>query len=164
MNLTETKELLAKIAAVDNRDLSEITAKAWFEVIGGLSYTVAERALVLARQDPKINWLEPRHILEKSRDAIGQLNREEISKQEPEDSTWKSCDKPTNYDEMVEFYRKLYQVAPWDAYTKTGQYTAGTTHTQPKQITVLVSENELASRIRQSADKVGWTVPEARWN
>lgn len=164
MNLTETKELLAKIAAVDNRDLSEITAKAWYEVIGGLSYTVADRALIMARSDPKINWLEPRHILEKSRDAIGELNREEIAKQEPEDSNWKPCDRPTNFDEMVTFYRELYEVAPWDAYTKTGQYTAGSIHTRPRQITVLVSESELASRIRQSADKVGWTVPEPRWN
>lgn len=164
MNLTETKELLAKIAAVDNRDLSEVTAKAWFEVIGGLSYTVAERALVLARQDPKINWLEPRHILEKSRDAVGLLNREQMMEQEPEENYWKSCDKPTNYNEMVEFYRKLYEVAPWDAYTLTGSYTPGTTYTQPKQITRLVSDTELASRIRQSADKVGWTIPEARWD
>ena len=164
MNLTEVKELLAKIAAVDNRDLSEITAKAWYEVIGSLSYTVADKALVLARQDPKINWLEPKHILEKSRDAIVQLNRQEALDQEPEESGWQPCDKPSNFEEMVTFYRELYKVAPWDAYTKTGSYTAGSTHTRPRQISRLVSEAELQSRIQQSADKVGWTVPVAQWN
>jgi len=164
VNLTEVKELLAKIAAVDNRDLSEITAKAWYEVVGSLSYTVADKALILARQDPRINWLEPKHILEKSRDAISQLNREEALNQEPEETSWKPVDKPSNYDEMVTFYRELYKVAPWDPYTRTGSYTAGSNYSRPRQIKILVSEAELQSRIQQSADKVGWTVPVARWD
>lgn len=164
MNLSETKELLAKIAAVDNRDLSETMAKAWFEVVGGLSYRVAERALILARRDPKIDWLQPKHIMEKSRDAIAELNREETAEQTPEETGWVACDRPSNYEEMVEFYRKLWEVAPWERYTKTGGMTAGTSYSRPQPIEIRVSGNELDRRIRESAKKVGWTVPEPRWD
>jgi hypothetical protein len=164
MNLTEVKELLAKVAAVDNRDLSEITAKAWYEVIGGLSFRVADRALVLARRDARINWLEPKHIIEKSRDAIAELNREETAKQEPEEGAWQACSKPTNFDEMCEFYRKLWEVAPWDRYVQTGGFTAGTSYSKPQRIETRVSATELDRRIRESAKKVGWTVPEPRWD
>ncbi len=164
MNLSETKELLAKIAAVDNRDLSELTAKAWYEVIGSLSFRVADKALVIARSDPKINWLEPKHILDKSRDAITELNREESRKQEPEEASWQSCKKPANFEQMVSFYRELYQIAPWDVYIKMKIYTEGPESANPKYVERLVNDTELVERIRQSANKVGWTVPEPIWN
>lgn len=164
MNLTEVKELLAKVAAVDNRELSEVMAKAWFEVIGSLSYRVAERALVLARRDSRIDWLMPKHIMEKSRDAIAELNREETARQEPEEGAWQACDRPSNFNEMVEFYQKLWQVAPWERYTHTGGFTAGTSYSKPQRIETRVGATELDRRIRESAKKVGWTVPEPRWD
>ena len=148
MTLTETKELLAKIAAVDNRDLSELTAKAWYEVISSISYKVAERALVLARQDPKINWLEPKHILAKSRDAIMELNQEQANKTMSDSDRWVPSDPPKNYAEILTFYRELYKVAPWDVY-------AGN---------VICYGSELDRRIQKSADKVGWAVPVPVWN
>jgi len=148
MTLTEVKELLAKIAAVDNRDLSEMTAKAWYEVISGISYQVAERALVLARQDPRINWLEPKHILGKSRDAIMELNQEQAKKSIPDEQRYNPSPPPKNYAEILTFYRELYKVAPWDPYTGN----------------VVAYGAELDRRIQQSADKVGWTVPVPIWN
>lgn len=164
MNLTETKELLARIAAVDNRDLSEATALAWHDVIGSLSYRVADRALTLARRDPQINWIEPRHILAKVHLAVAELNREAQAELEPEESDWQPCDRPANYDEMVEFYNKLWEACPWDRYTKTGSMTRGTTYTRPQPIEVRVGAAELDRRIRMSAQKMGWTIPEPRWN
>ena len=137
VTLTEVKELLSKVAAVDNRDLSELTAKAWYEVIGGVSYDVAQRALILARQDPRINWIEPKHILGKSRDAILDLNKERASHTMPDEDRWTPSQPPSNYAEMVKFYKDLYKIAPWHV------------------------DTDIA--IQRSADKVGWIVPVAKW-
>ena len=147
MTLNEVKELLSKIAAVDNRDLSELTAKAWYEVIGGISYQVADRALVLARQDPRINWLEPKHILGKSRDAIMELNQEQAKKSIPDEQRYNPSPPPENYAEIVSFYRELYKVAPWDPYTGN----------------LPCSGAELDRRIQGSADRMGWSVPVPIW-
>ena len=164
MNLRDTKELLARIAAVDNRDLSEATAQAWHEVIGHLSFPVAERALTLARQDPKVDYLQPKHIIEKTRDAINELNQVQRALEEPDESKWQACDKPINFDEVVEFWKQVYQHQPWDRYTKTGAVTAGTNHSKGAPIEINVSAQELDRRARQSAAKLGWDVPEMRWS
>jgi len=164
MNLRDTKELLAKIAAVDNRDLSEATAQAWHDVVGHLSFPVAKRALKLARQDPKVDYLQPRHIIEKTRDAISELNKSQRTLEEPDESKWQPCSKPVNFDEVVKFWNEVYQNEPWERYTKTGAVSAGTSHSPGVPIEINVSPQELDRRARQSAAKLGWQVPEMRWN
>jgi len=69
MNKSEVKLLLADVAAIDNRRVSEETVVAWHAVLGHLSLRVAQKALVLARQDEKVDYLEPKHIIALARDA-----------------------------------------------------------------------------------------------
>lgn len=66
MNKNECKQILEFIAAVDNRELTIAKLDAWFEVIGWLAFDVARQAVVLARQDSSIGWLEPKHVLAKA--------------------------------------------------------------------------------------------------
>jgi len=89
MNLAESKKLLDEVSAIDNRKLSNELVSAWHKVIGHLDYKVAERALVLARRDPQVQYLEPKHIVAKTRDAIIELNEEQRS-EVSEESEWKS--------------------------------------------------------------------------
>jgi hypothetical protein len=74
MNKLETERLVRKVALLDNRNVNDGVIEAWHEVVGHLSSIVAEAALIKARQDATINWVEPKHILAKSRDAIAELN------------------------------------------------------------------------------------------
>lgn len=87
MNKSEVKLLLADVAAIDNRRVSEETVTAWHSVIGHLSLHVAQKAHVMARQDEKVDYLEPRHIVSRSRDAIIAMNS---SKPSEEEKNWRS--------------------------------------------------------------------------
>jgi hypothetical protein len=69
MNLNETKMLLSEISSVDNRKLDESLAVSWQAIIGHLDFEMAKSALILARQDSTINYLEPRHIVAWSKEA-----------------------------------------------------------------------------------------------
>lgn len=63
MQPSQTSSLLAELAAVDNREVTPLTVEAWHSVIGHLEYHVARRALVKARQNQAIQYVEPKHIL-----------------------------------------------------------------------------------------------------
>jgi len=76
MRKSETELLVRKVAALDNRIVTDESVDSWHEVVGHIDFTVAERALVKARQDVSINWVEPRHVVAKARDAIIELNDE----------------------------------------------------------------------------------------
>ena len=85
----DTERIVRKVAVLDNRQVNEAVIDAWHEVIGHVDYLVAERALIKARQDPAINYLEPRHLVAKSRDAIIELNEEAraLARQAEEEGT-----------------------------------------------------------------------------
>ena len=70
MQQNELKKLLAEIAAVDNRKLTTEALEAWGRIIGHLSYEVASEALLKARKDPSIQYLEPRHIIDWSKQIL----------------------------------------------------------------------------------------------
>lgn len=84
MNLAQSKQLLEEVSAVDNRKLTPEMVSAWHKIIGHVDYAVAERALVLARRDPLIGYLEPKHIVGKVRDATIELN-DELRDKDPEE-------------------------------------------------------------------------------
>lgn len=75
MNLAETKKLLTQVAAVDNRKLSEETATAWQHILAHVPLEIAQEALTLARRDPNIQYLEPKHIVSWAKEAAFRLDR-----------------------------------------------------------------------------------------
>ena len=89
MNKAEVKLLLADVAAIDNRRVSDETVTAWHGVLGHLALPVAQRALVMARQDEKIEYLEPRHIVSRARDARMAMDAESRSRFD-EEASWRS--------------------------------------------------------------------------
>ena len=76
MNIAQSKQILEEVSVIDNRKLSNELVSAWHKIIGHLDYSVAERALLLARRDPNISYLEPKHVIAKVRDATIELNDE----------------------------------------------------------------------------------------
>lgn len=76
MQLSETKDILKSVAAVDNRTVTAETVTAWHEILKNLNYEVAKEGLRLAQQDPSIRYLEPRHIISWSKEASFRMNRE----------------------------------------------------------------------------------------
>lgn len=76
MNRLETERLVRKVAVLDNRTVNDAVIDAWYDVVGHVAYQVAERALIKARQDPNIQYLEPKHVVAKAREAIIELNDE----------------------------------------------------------------------------------------
>lgn len=93
MNKAEVKLLLADVAAIDNRRVSEETVTAWHAVLGHLSLPVAQRALIMARQDEKVEYLEPRHIVSRARDARMAMDAQSHSRA-LEEATWRSDPEP----------------------------------------------------------------------
>ena len=92
MNKSEVKLLLADVAAIDNRRVTEETVVAWHAVLGHLSLPVAQKALVMARQDEKVEYLEPRHIVSRARDARMAIDRGPEAR--AEEAKWRSEPEP----------------------------------------------------------------------
>lgn len=163
MDLSETKEILARIAAVDNRDLSEATAKAWHEIIGELNYSVAVRALKLAQRDPKVNWLQPKDIIAKVHDATTELNKEQQAEKIQDQREAIPSPKPSNFDEMIHFYTELKKISPWPKEVPSGAMTMGTQHSKPVAHYRQLTPMEIDREARKAAEKVGWEIPEPIW-
>jgi len=64
VNRTEVAQLLTLASLIDSRIVSVETVAAWHDVIGDLEYDFAYDAMVRARRDAKVKYLEPRHIVE----------------------------------------------------------------------------------------------------
>jgi hypothetical protein len=92
MNKAEVKLLLADVAAIDNRRVSEETVTAWTAVVGHLSLPVAQKALVMARQDEKVDYLEPKHIVSRARDARMAIDRGPVARSE--EAKWRAEPEP----------------------------------------------------------------------
>ena len=71
--------------AVDGRHLEIEKIKAWHNVIGSMPLDIAQRALRMARQDERIGYIEPKHIIGKAKEAAEAMDRqEERKKAQPE--------------------------------------------------------------------------------
>jgi hypothetical protein len=84
LNISETRELLQEIAAIDKRQITPETIQAWHNILGNLSLEVAKEAHKLARKDLSVNYLEPRHIYGWSKEATSALQRNQPKSPEPE--------------------------------------------------------------------------------
>lgn len=75
MNIQQAAAVLAKAAAVDNRDVGEANVMAWHEVIGDIDYRDALDAVTRHRTENPGVYLEPGHIR-----RLAKLIRDERSK------------------------------------------------------------------------------------
>lgn len=98
MQASQTSDLLAELAAVDNREVTQLTVEAWHEVIGHLEYAVARRALVKARQNITIDYVEPKHILAHAQHVIADDEREARKLESPDRGKFPPA--PANLDAM----------------------------------------------------------------
>lgn len=73
MNLQETKKLLAEIALIDGRALSEELAITWQKILERVPFDIAQESHRLCRQDENIKWLEPKHIYARAMAAAKKL-------------------------------------------------------------------------------------------
>jgi hypothetical protein len=86
MEATNTASILEFLSLTDNRKITQENILAWHQLIGHLNFDVAREAAHLAKQDDKIDWVEPKHILAKARVVADRLDTEARRKQ--------SLDKP----------------------------------------------------------------------
>jgi len=76
MNITETRTILEKVAAIDNRKVTPESLDAWHDIIGAIPFDIAKQALKLAQQDSSVKYLEPRHIMGWAKEAAFRLDKE----------------------------------------------------------------------------------------
>lgn len=81
MNINETKQLLAEIAVIDGREISDEAVKLWAEILQMIPLDIAQEAHKQCRQDSSIRYLEPKHIYAKAMDAARKLADDERRKQ-----------------------------------------------------------------------------------
>lgn len=75
MTKREMAMLLARVADLDRRTLSDTIVETWHEAIGHLDYAIAVRALrIVARESVEI--IKPAHIVKASRLARVEIERE----------------------------------------------------------------------------------------
>jgi len=86
MNISEVKQLLTEIAAIDNRKLSEEVAQAWYSVLGFMPLDIAREALHLARKDDRIGWLEPKNLVTWAKEAAFKMDRDKPKVELPIDT------------------------------------------------------------------------------
>lgn len=77
MNLLEAKELLAEIALIDHREISDEAVSVWQSILANIPLEIALEAHRLCRQDDTIRWLEPKHIYAQAKKAAERLIAEE---------------------------------------------------------------------------------------
>jgi len=78
MNITETKELITKIFAVDGREVNDQAVNSWHGAIGHLRREVAGTAAKACIQELTVKVM-PAHILTKVRDQARERSQREIT-------------------------------------------------------------------------------------
>lgn len=76
MEAVDTASILEFLSLTDNRKITQENILAWHELIKHLEFDVAREAAHLAKQDDKIDWVEPKHILAKARIVAERLDTE----------------------------------------------------------------------------------------
>ena len=100
MNLKETEILLREMFAIDGRKLDADKIAAWRQSLGSMQLDVAQQALRQCRQDERINFVEPKHLIGKARDAVAELNRIEEQNQRKKEKPKESSPPPTCIHKM----------------------------------------------------------------
>lgn len=75
MQISETTEILKRVATVDNRKVTPEVIEAWHDILSGIPFATAKEALRLAQSDANVKYLEPRHIVGWAKEAAWRLER-----------------------------------------------------------------------------------------
>lgn len=77
MNINETKQLLAEIAVIDGREITDEAVKIWADILELIPLDIAQEAHRQCRQDDRIRYLEPKHIYANAMNAARKLAEDE---------------------------------------------------------------------------------------
>lgn len=66
--------------------------------------------------------------------------------------------RPSNYEDIEDFYRRLWAVKPWVFIKPSGFSPKG------NQVMRQLYGDELDREVRRSADAMGWVMPVPRWD
>ena len=137
MDREQIARLLTQASLVDNRRITEAHVEQWWRILNGCTFEEAELAIVEHFRDSS-EYLQPRHVMTIVKAKRQAAAEQRHSKQLEAAYTPKGDypGRPDNFDEMVDFYRKL---------SRSGEWPHGD------------DPDEHARRI-------GWTVPKARWS
>jgi len=94
MQLKETEILLREMFAIDGRILDADRLKAWHNAVGFMPLDVAQEALRIARRDERINYIEPKHIVAKAREAAMELDRQAQKEEQAKQKEYKGVPCP----------------------------------------------------------------------
>lgn len=82
MNRLETAQLLKEIAVIDNRKVTEELIDGWHAIIKHIPFEIGQESHRLARRNPSVTYLEPKHIALYAQEAAFSLDRQ---KPKPQD-------------------------------------------------------------------------------
>lgn len=73
MNINETRQLLAEIAIIDGREVTDEAVAIWQDILQRIPLDIAQEAHKLTRQDERVRYLEPKHIYSRAMQAAERL-------------------------------------------------------------------------------------------
>jgi hypothetical protein len=76
MNRLETAQLLKEIAVIDNRKVTEELIDGWHAIIKHVPFDIGQESHKLARRNPSVTYLEPKHIVSYAQEAAYSLDRQ----------------------------------------------------------------------------------------
>ena len=110
MEREETHRLLVEISFLDNRIVDDGTVEMWHRTVGSFDFETLERAVPIAFAESDA-YLTPARLL-----AIAKRLREEKALEAQRSENDFSGDwvgPPSNLDELVAFYREVFEACPW---------------------------------------------------
>lgn len=148
MEREETHRLLVQISFLDNRIVDEGTVEMWHRTVGSFDFDSLEKAIPIAFAESDA-YLTPARLL-----AVAKRIREEkaLEAQRSENDfagVW--VGPPSNLDELVAFYREVFEACPW----KTDFVSNGAR--------IQLYGRHLAEEVEKSVRAYGKAEPQPRW-
>lgn len=148
MEREETHKLLVEISFLDNRVVDEGTVEMWHRTVGHFDFETMERAIPIAFGESDA-YLTPARLL-----AVAKRLREEKAieaKRSENEFVGDWVAPPVNLDELVAFYREVFETVPW----KTHYVHAGAT--------LPLSGGYLDEEVEKSVRAFGKPAPQPIW-
>jgi hypothetical protein len=108
LTLSDVKALMKQIAFVDNREIRPEIVSAWYDILVSIpteeTVTLDDllEALKMCRADTGINWVEPRHIIAKTKIILAKRIEAREHEQRVADREWKGVPCPEcEHDKLI---------------------------------------------------------------